>query len=78
VELQSPDYVEGLLVGVDPGDIEIEMSQRSESLHVQLAAIRLSIKAPRHEVAPAALLEESAFALGQLSGTLPQQLALRR
>ena len=40
--MESPrrlDHVEGLLVGVSAGGVEIEVGERGEGLHMQLAAI---------------------------------------
>ena len=58
---QALDHVECLLVGVSTGRVEIEVGERSQGLHVQLAAITQSIEPPRHEMAPAALFHQGTF-----------------
>jgi len=58
---QALDDIEGLLVGVSAGGVEIEVSERSERLHMQFAAITQAIEPPRHEMPPAALFQQIAF-----------------
>ncbi len=60
-EPESLDHVEGLLVGVSAGGVEIEVCERGQGLHVQLAAVTPAIEPSRHEMAPAALLQQTAF-----------------
>src|SRR5208283_5375084 len=50
-----------LLVGVSAGGVEIEVGERSEGLHMQLAAITQTIESSRHEVTPAAFLQQTTF-----------------
>src|SRR5260221_10438883 len=58
---QTLDHVEGLLVGVGAGGVEIEVGKRGQGLHMQLAPITQSIEPSRHEMAPAALVHQSTF-----------------
>ena len=41
--------------------VEIEVPERAERLHVELAAIAQAVEASRHEVARAALLQQPAL-----------------
>src|ERR1700721_4319098 len=58
-EPQALDYIEGLLVGVSAGRVEIEVSERSQGLHMQLAAVTQTIEPSRHEMAPAVLFQQT-------------------
>lgn len=62
-QFQTPDHVEGLLVGVRPGGIEVEVRKSGERLHVDLRAVAATIEAAGHEMPGTTLLRPAALLL---------------
>ena len=60
-EAEAADHAEGLLVGVRFAELEVEVVEGGEGLHVELVAVRGAVEAAGHEVASVALFEQAAL-----------------
>ncbi len=68
-EAESADDRERLLIGVGAGLGEVQVRERGQRLHVALAAALIAVEAPGHEVPPAVLFQQPAFAHLDAGGT---------